>query len=256
MPGDQVTIPKILPVEDVRRFVFGKDKLPVPDELFEVPFIHLPAPGDHPHLPFGREAAVDDYHLVIQVVGIDLVGKEVLVGQGNLVAQIPARVHVRDPVGFQGLPAALDHPTSRGIAPLLQPLGEPHIVISPDKNHPARGRCTEPHQLFDQPAYRAAQIRFVVVVIPNKYQDIAGWVIRGQVEQLLHPAPVAVDIANDDVAGGSVQGTGTTTHSLVSTCMMERKASWGISTRPTCFMRFLPSFCRSRSLRLRVMSPP
>ena len=34
------------------------------------------------------------------------------------------------------------------------------------------------------------------------------------------------------------------------------KASWGISTRPIDFMRFLPSFCFSRSLRLRVMSPP
>ena len=36
----------------------------------------------------------------------------------------------------------------------------------------------------------------------------------------------------------------------------ERKASWGISTRPICFIRFLPSFWRSRSLRFRVMSPP
>ena len=36
----------------------------------------------------------------------------------------------------------------------------------------------------------------------------------------------------------------------------ERKASCGISTFPTCFMRFLPSFCFSRSFLLRVMSPP
>lgn len=33
-------------------------------------------------------------------------------------------------------------------------------------------------------------------------------------------------------------------------------ALWGISTEPTIFMRFLPIFCFSRSLRLRVMSPP
>ena len=33
-------------------------------------------------------------------------------------------------------------------------------------------------------------------------------------------------------------------------------ASWGTSTRPIAFMRFLPSFCFSRSLRLREMSPP
>ena len=34
------------------------------------------------------------------------------------------------------------------------------------------------------------------------------------------------------------------------------KASWGTSTRPTIFIRFLPSFCFSSSLRLRLMSPP
>ena len=34
------------------------------------------------------------------------------------------------------------------------------------------------------------------------------------------------------------------------------KASCGTSTRPTIFIRFLPSFCFSNSLRLRVMSPP
>ena len=36
----------------------------------------------------------------------------------------------------------------------------------------------------------------------------------------------------------------------------EMKASWGTSTLPMFFMRFLPSFCFSSSLRLRVMSPP
>ena len=35
-----------------------------------------------------------------------------------------------------------------------------------------------------------------------------------------------------------------------------RKADWGSSTSPTIFIRFLPSFCFSSSLRLRVMSPP
>ncbi len=34
------------------------------------------------------------------------------------------------------------------------------------------------------------------------------------------------------------------------------KASCGTSTRPTIFIRFLPSFCFSSSLRLRLMSPP
>jgi hypothetical protein len=35
-----------------------------------------------------------------------------------------------------------------------------------------------------------------------------------------------------------------------------RKADWGISTRPNWRMRFLPSFCFSSSLRLRLTSPP
>src|SRR5262245_60986486 len=34
------------------------------------------------------------------------------------------------------------------------------------------------------------------------------------------------------------------------------KASCGILTVPNAFMRFLPSFCFSKSLRLREMSPP
>ena len=34
------------------------------------------------------------------------------------------------------------------------------------------------------------------------------------------------------------------------------KASWGMFTLPMVFMRFFPSFCFSRSLRLREMSPP
>src|SRR5664280_243861 len=41
-----------------------------------------------------------------------------------------------------------------------------------------------------------------------------------------------------------------------STFRTARKASWGSSTRPTFFMRRLPSFCFSRSFFLRVMSPP
>ena len=35
-----------------------------------------------------------------------------------------------------------------------------------------------------------------------------------------------------------------------------RNASCGTSTMPTCFIRFLPAFWRSSSLRFRVMSPP
>ena len=41
-----------------------------------------------------------------------------------------------------------------------------------------------------------------------------------------------------------------------STFKTARNASCGMSTRPTRFMRFLPSFCFSSNFRFRVMSPP
>ena len=45
-------------------------------------------------------------------------------------------------------------------------------------------------------------------------------------------------------------------HHSSSTLSTARNASCGTSTLPICFMRFLPSFCFSSSLRLREMSPP
>jgi hypothetical protein len=47
-----------------------------------------------------------------------------------------------------------------------------------------------------------------------------------------------------------------TNHSAVLTGGLPINASCGISTLPNWRMRFLPSFCFSNSLRLRVTSPP
>ena len=45
-------------------------------------------------------------------------------------------------------------------------------------------------------------------------------------------------------------------HHSSSTLSTARNASCGTSTLPICFIRFLPSFCFSSSLRLREISPP
>ncbi len=57
----------------------------------------------------------------------------------------------------------------------------------------------------------------------------------------------------DVAVGASLEIVHARRAQLLST---DRNASCGTSTRPTCFIRFLPSFCFSSSLRLRVMSPP
>ena len=58
------------------------------------------------------------------------------------------------------------------------------------------------------------------------------------------------------VAGGSDSYLLALAVSPTSVDSAATKASWGTSTRPMVFIRFLPSFCFSSSLRLRVMSPP
>ena len=61
-------------------------------------------------------------------------------------------------------------------------------------------------------------------------------------------APVRAERqVNVEVAGAHLRS------SRLSTA---RNASCGTSTPPTCFIRFLPFFCFSSSLRLREMSPP
>ncbi len=50
------------------------------------------------------------------------------------------------------------------------------------------------------------------------------------------------------------KGTSGPAHSPVSSTA--RNASCGISTWPTCFIRFLPAACFAHSFRFRVMSPP
>ena len=57
------------------------------------------------------------------------------------------------------------------------------------------------------------------------------------------------------VVWGRILGIHGRSHSSPS-LRAARKASWGISTDPTIFIRFFPAFCFSSSFRLREMSPP
>jgi len=59
------------------------------------------------------------------------------------------------------------------------------------------------------------------------------------------------------LAPGSVGGQAGTANLVYSSgSITAMKASWGMSTDPTRFMRFLPSFCFSHNFRFRVISPP
>src|SRR5437588_862394 len=74
-------------------------------------------------------------------------------------------------------------------------------------------------------------------------------------QRLEHSVGVEVAVLADPGAEGHVQVEAVNAfhQSRLSTAM---KASCGISTLPTRLRRFLPSFCFSSSLRLRVTSPP
>ena len=93
-------------------------------------------------------------------------------------------------------------------------------------------------------------------------QGDLGQQVAGETRALVVPAD-----GDGEVAVGADRGAerdvqidsgqlGAGAHFPVSVFSTAMKASWGICTEPTVFIRFLPSFCFSISLRLRVMSPP
>ena len=80
------------------------------------------------------------------------------------------------------------------------------------------------------------------------------------ISDLEDAADAAADAADRAEAAAALAGSATAegvlgyrSSSIASTA---RNASCGISTRPTCFIRFFPSFCFSRSFRFREISPP
>lgn len=80
-------------------------------------------------------------------------------------------------------------------------------------------------------------------------RSISGWL--GEIRVAQHVGIPVVDRRVRPTSG--VLGLGDQSSLMRSAA---RKADCGISTLPTWRMRFLPFFCLSRSLRLRLTSPP
>ena len=71
------------------------------------------------------------------------------------------------------------------------------------------------------------------------------------------PERLGYNIAlNHSTSAGSGQAHRRKTQEPTSDLSTAIKADCGISTAPTTIIFFLPAFCFSSSLRLRVMSPP
>ena len=96
-------------------------------------------------------------------------------------------------------------------------------------------------------------------------QQVATKLELGQQRIDVRLVAVAAPDERDEVAVAAAVGAERNVHVEVadaahlrspSRLRTARNASCGTSTAPTCFMRFLPFFWRSSSLRLREMSPP
>src|SRR6266498_984056 len=84
--------------------------------------------------------------------------------------------------------------------------------------------------------------------------DAVAFPLADERDEIAVPAPVRTEREVDVEMPGTVRSR--LHHLSPSRLRTARKASWGTSTEPTCFMRFLPFFWRSSSFRFRVTSPP
>ena len=86
--------------------------------------------------------------------------------------------------------------------------------------------------------------------------DEVAVVAAGQAERHVHVHPEQARVDQRRGHRGRGGEDGRHRRQLSSVRRAATNASWGTSTRPICFIRRLPSFWRSSSLRLRVTSPP
>ena len=134
------------------------------------------------------------------------------------------------------------------VAAVVEPGARDHLRIGDVRpagagHHAVCGVGHPRHRSHEQRISRKALSQGLVLVAARERGDVAA-----QTD--------ARAKAGQDVGGARLYLGQALPHYSSSTLRTARNASWGTSTLPICFMRFLPSFCFSRSLRLREMSPP
>ena len=115
--------------------------------------------------------------------------------------------------------------------------GSVNVGVPPPTNTVSSGSASNAALQLELAEHRV-HVRGVLTASPDRRHEVA---VAAAMDAERH-----VHVEVPDVAA----------HFFPSRLSTARNASCGTSTAPTCFIRFLPSFCFSSSLRLRVMSPP
>jgi len=125
---------------------------------------------------------------------------------------------------------------------------------------PAEGLTGEPKLVFEETHARTPSI---VVELAGELPPVSSmphWLAFSKLAAVSVGTGVylAAPFATGALARARRSFVNQFTYSSSSSSVLstETKADWGISTFPTIFIFRLPSFCFSRSLRLRLMSPP
>ena len=120
------------------------------------------------------------------------------------------------------------------------------VGVPPPRNTLVTSTSAQSSATRSASAMSAAQVARLQVVEPRVGVEVAVAAAREAERDMDIETPGLVVVAHRFFSRAP----------LSSTRSAAMNASWGTSTRPTRRIRALPFFCCSRSLRLRVMSPP